>query len=318
MTSGPSATSADARAAVVTVGDGTRAGAGAGAGDIVITRANDRRLPITATEWVKNGDRWTVTAVRDDGALTVTHRATHCRIVLPPGYVAAHVTLGYATTVHAAQGVTADVAHTVAADTETRQVLYVAMTRGRHANHLYLTTTADGDEHTVTTREAPLPPTAVDVLTRILARDGAQVSATSTARTLTDPTLRLQEAVDRYRDAVATAAQHHLGPDRLARIDAAADALVPAATDQPAWPTLRVDLTINGSLHGLTAVTTPDLGTRTGGGFQRDPNHPRSSTTTWPDSSPQDSWPAPWLHPDRHRAAHRSPAVHRRRRLGRP
>ena len=35
----------------------------ASAGDMVITRRNDRRLRITATDWVKNGDRWTVTQV---------------------------------------------------------------------------------------------------------------------------------------------------------------------------------------------------------------------------------------------------------------
>ncbi len=32
-------------------------------GDVVITRRNDRRLGVSGTDWVKNGDRWTVTAV---------------------------------------------------------------------------------------------------------------------------------------------------------------------------------------------------------------------------------------------------------------
>jgi hypothetical protein len=26
----------------------------------IITRRNDRRLRVTATDWVKNGDRWTI------------------------------------------------------------------------------------------------------------------------------------------------------------------------------------------------------------------------------------------------------------------
>ena len=30
-------------------------------GDMIITRSNDRRLRLSATDWVKNGDRWTVT-----------------------------------------------------------------------------------------------------------------------------------------------------------------------------------------------------------------------------------------------------------------
>ena len=40
----------------IELGDGNRASVG----DLIITRANDRRLRITATDWVKNGDRWTV------------------------------------------------------------------------------------------------------------------------------------------------------------------------------------------------------------------------------------------------------------------
>ena len=32
----------------------------ASVGDLIITRSNDRRLRTSATDWVKNGDRWTV------------------------------------------------------------------------------------------------------------------------------------------------------------------------------------------------------------------------------------------------------------------
>ena len=77
----------------VTLADGSRASAG----DTVITRRNDRHLAITPTDWVKNGDRWTIEAVLD-GALRVTHLGTRRRLTLPAGYVAEHVALGYATT----------------------------------------------------------------------------------------------------------------------------------------------------------------------------------------------------------------------------
>ena len=83
-------------------------GSAASEGDTVITRRNDRQLRVTATDWVKNGDRWTVTAVHADGALDVVHTHTGRRVTLPHDYVSAHVQLGYATTVHGAQGVTAD------------------------------------------------------------------------------------------------------------------------------------------------------------------------------------------------------------------
>ena len=38
----------------------------ASVGDVIITRSNDRRLRLTATDWVKNGDRWTITQHRPD------------------------------------------------------------------------------------------------------------------------------------------------------------------------------------------------------------------------------------------------------------
>ena len=42
----------------VALADGNRASVG----DLIITRSNDRQLRLTATDWVKNGDRWIVLA----------------------------------------------------------------------------------------------------------------------------------------------------------------------------------------------------------------------------------------------------------------
>ena len=50
--------------------DGNRASVG----NIIITRTNDRRLRLSPTDWVKNGDRWTVTKVGRHGGLTVRRR----------------------------------------------------------------------------------------------------------------------------------------------------------------------------------------------------------------------------------------------------
>jgi conjugative relaxase-like TrwC/TraI family protein len=214
------------------------------AGDTIISRQNDRTIPVGTTDWVKNGDRWTVDAVLESGALRVTHLRTKRHITLPASYVRDHVELGYACTIHAAQGVTADSCHTVATGDESRQLFYVAMTRGRSGNHVYLTTAGDGDPHAVITREALLPPTAVDVLTRILARDDAPVSATSTAQDLNDPNRTLHHAADLYFDALTTAAAVKLGPERMAAIDRAANAAVPHLTDLAAYPALRVHLAL--------------------------------------------------------------------------
>lgn len=64
-------------------------------GDTIITRKNDRRLR-SAHGWVRNGERWVVTNVRDDGSIFV--RPPTMRrggsILLPAAYVAEHVDLG--------------------------------------------------------------------------------------------------------------------------------------------------------------------------------------------------------------------------------
>ena len=136
--------------------------------------------------------------------------------------------LGYATTVHAAQGMTVDTAHAVLTGDEARQLLYVAVTRGRAANHLYLATPFDGDPHSLVRPEALLPPTAVETLTAVLARDGAQQLRTTTVgRLQTSPATLLHDAALRYNDALTLAAEQLLGGDRLAQLDAQLEALVP-------------------------------------------------------------------------------------------
>jgi conjugative relaxase-like TrwC/TraI family protein len=210
-------------------------------GDSIITRRNDRRLTLSATDWVANGDRWTVTSVRPDGALNVRHAQSGRRVTLPADYVAQHVQLGYACTVHAAQGQTVDTSHTVLTGAESRQLLYVALTRGRHANHLYLDVSISSD-HDVMDADAVRPPTAVEILTHVVERDDSAVSATSARREERDPVLRLRKACAEYLDALGVAAESVLGPENLAQIDARADAAVPGITDCPAWPALRAQL----------------------------------------------------------------------------
>jgi ATP-dependent exoDNAse (exonuclease V) alpha subunit len=94
----------------VRLADGNRASVG----DVIITRSNDRRLRLTATDWVKNGDRWTITAVSNNSGLTVRHTRSHLTIRLPADYVRESTGLGYATTIHAAQGISADTMHGLA------------------------------------------------------------------------------------------------------------------------------------------------------------------------------------------------------------
>ncbi|MDV7991591.1 MobF family relaxase [Rhodococcus sp. IEGM 1374] len=243
--------------------DGLRASVG----DIVRTRSNDRRNTLSKTDWVRNGDRWTVEEVGHDGSLVVRHLELGRTVNLTPDYVQSATELGYAGTVHSAQGSTADTCHVVATGDETRQLAYVALTRGRLNNHMYLATASDGDLHTAMTERGMLPPTAVDDFRAILRRDGAQVSAHSTLTAADDPHVHLAEYANAYDYSVATGAEVFLGPEKMAAIDAAAEAEVTGLTDEPAWPVLRGHLAIVGArgrdpVDALrVAVRSRELGT---------------------------------------------------------
>ncbi|MBC9822865.1 relaxase domain-containing protein [Terrabacter sp. MAHUQ-38] len=174
---------ARARAERVAAGEVTDAGAaitgGAtiGVGDVVVTRLNQRDLA-TSGAWVKNGDTWTVTDINGDGSVRVRRPAGGGVALLPAGYVREHVELGYATTAHRAQGRTVDTAHAYVTATTVREPLYVMATRGRESNRLYVDTRYDPD--LATAHDEPSEVSAIDVLRQVLARTGADTSATET------------------------------------------------------------------------------------------------------------------------------------------
>lgn len=217
-------------------------GLSASVGDVIITRTNDRRLRVSATDWVKNGDRWTITALTDDGGVRALHTRSRRSVVLPADYVASSVELGYASTVHTAQGVSVDTMHGLATGTEGRQQLYTMLTRGRHANHVYLQVVGDGDPHTAIRPETIHPQTATDVLEQILARDTAPTSATSLQQQLADPRVRLGEAVARYTDALSAAAEDLAGDLALRALERQVDHALPGVPWCEAWPALRAHL----------------------------------------------------------------------------
>jgi AAA domain len=213
----------------------------ASVGDLIVTRSNDRRLRVTATDWVKNGDRWTILHLTRTGGLRVRHVRNGRTLTLPAGYVSTAAELGYATTVHTAQGVTADTMHGVVTGVESRQQLYTMLTRGRTANHLYVSVVGDGDPHNVIQPDSLHPRTATELLEQILARDASPQSATTLQSEQQDPAVRLGAATARYLDALHLAAARLTGPD-MAGIGEHADRLLNGFTGQPAWPTLRAQL----------------------------------------------------------------------------
>jgi conjugative relaxase-like TrwC/TraI family protein len=273
----------------VPLADGNRASVG----DVIITRANDRRLRLTATDWVKNGDRWTITHVGKHGDLAVRRTRSQLTVRLPFDYVRTSTGLGYAATIHAAQGVTADTMHGLLTGQESRQQLYTMLTRGRHGNHLYLQVVGDGDPHTLIRPETVAPHTPTETLQQILARDEAPVSASTVLHELNNPAARLFQAVQRYTDGLHVAAEQLVGPQTVAELDQV-DQYIPGLTDEPAWPTLRAHLlglaaeTGEHPLrHMLTAASGRDL--KTAGDM--------AAVLDWrlPELAPIHPGPLPWL-----------------------
>src|SRR3546814_14841239 len=61
------------------------------------------------------------------------------RLTVPCAYAeGGHLTHGYATTVHKAQGTTVDRCFVLVDDTMTREHAYTALSRGRHGNELFV------------------------------------------------------------------------------------------------------------------------------------------------------------------------------------
>lgn len=183
-------------------------------GDRVLTRANNRRLRTPAGH-VRNGDLWQVTAIADDGALTVTSvtrpgsaiPVTGGEVTLPVAYVAEHVDLGYATTTHRAQGITVDRTHVLAAAGMARENLYVAMTRGRHDNHVYVALD-DVDPTCDYLPDGQHIPDGHDALAAILTTAGAELSATETIAAAQDQVASLRRLEPIRQTLIADAAGH--------------------------------------------------------------------------------------------------------------
>ncbi|WP_048472045.1 MobF family relaxase [Mycolicibacterium chlorophenolicum] len=210
------------------------------AGDVVITRQNTTDIPTrtdrgAAADPIRNGQRWEVLAVDpetnridvrrlDDGALAT----------LDGDYLRQHTHLGYAVTVHAAQGVTADTCHTLlSAEAATRSIAYVGLTRGRHTNtvRIYDTRAGEADhEHAdptatgVHTARRGTPAEAAAALRSVLGRDDRAATITTAAAAADEDQLPDQVADLRRHHRTVTARlrrehriDHHAAHDRSAQ-----------------------------------------------------------------------------------------------------
>lgn len=208
-------------------------GTNASKGDWVVTRHNDRlKTLFGGKDFVKNGDTWTVTAVRKDGALKLRHQASRGTVVVPADYVAEHVELAYAATINRVQGMTsAGSAHAIATQGISREQLYTLITRAVDDNRVYVET----HQHTIDShQETPLEQTARGVLEKALTRSSAETPANEELRDALVAAESLRTLVGRH-DYVA-----QLGVEE--QVDAVLTEHVPALLERPAAPALRQTL----------------------------------------------------------------------------
>jgi ATP-dependent exoDNAse (exonuclease V) alpha subunit len=118
-----------------------------GVGDLILTRTNDPTIAVRSADLadtkrvdqVRNGNRWRVVGLDPStDRLECERLGDGARASFDGEYVAEHVTLGYAVTVHAAQGVTTDHSFALLGERSSRAMAYVAMTRGRNSNHAFV------------------------------------------------------------------------------------------------------------------------------------------------------------------------------------
>jgi conjugative relaxase-like TrwC/TraI family protein len=116
-------------------------------GDIIMSRSNDAIIDVQPSthhstdtvDQVRNGNRWRVAAIdADTNRLAAERLSDQAGAIFDGDYLKDHVTLGYAATVHSAQGVTADSSYAILGEGASRAMAYVAMTRGRHNNEAFL------------------------------------------------------------------------------------------------------------------------------------------------------------------------------------
>ncbi len=133
------------------------------AGDLILSRHNDATVSVEPAtqhrrgervDQVRNGNRWRVIGVdAHQGRIAAERLTDRARVFFEGDYLREHITLGYAGTVHSAQGMTIGnyttrgVCWTILSDRASRAMAYVGMTRGRDENHLAIYPAVTNEAH---------------------------------------------------------------------------------------------------------------------------------------------------------------------------
>ena len=171
---------------------GLRDGHRAHVGDLIVTRRNQRRLTCRGgKDFVKNGDVWAIERYTPAGDAIIRHTQHRGRLTLPADYLKEHCELGYASTIHRAQGMTVTRSHALLTTRTSREAAYVAATRGRTGNHLYIA--LENDQ------------TLDQALNRIATYSSFTPSARQSIRTEQERAWGIRQLTAEYADATAQA-----------------------------------------------------------------------------------------------------------------
>ncbi|WP_237291739.1 MobF family relaxase [Streptomyces sp. Sge12] len=206
-------------------------------GDVVRVRTNDYRSRRGAGPDILNGYRATITALTDDHRVEITWRTkdrlpdgtarTKSAWMTPSDIAAGHLSLGYAMTVAASQGMTC---HTslLYGHGANAHAAYPGLTRARKANHLWLPLAAIEDERTRAELGAARTETeqlqrAVSAFTRYLGQSRPDSMISDELRPAPEPVrapVPRQVELDQARDDAAAALQQarHTVSSRAARV----------------------------------------------------------------------------------------------------
>ncbi|MGH9227241.1 MAG: ATP-dependent DNA helicase [Acidimicrobiales bacterium] len=134
-------------------------------GDVVLALRNNYRLGLL------NGTRAVIDRI-DTERRHVVAATNHGPIVIPFAYATdGHLTHGYATTIHKAQGATVDRCFVLVDETVSREHAYTAVSRGRRGNDLFVVA---ADRRVEERHAAEVQPDPVDQLRAAIQRSGAQ------------------------------------------------------------------------------------------------------------------------------------------------
>jgi hypothetical protein len=153
-------------------------------------------------------------------------------VLLPASYVAENIELGYAMTAFSSQGRTVTTTHAVVGAAMTREALYVAATRGRESNKLYVDVEPElpGAE---ASHGGPERLSARQVLISVAHRRGAEASAHQAMAAEWGTAESLEQLAREHESLVAVAGAEHW-ENALAAAGLPAD-VVAAARRSPEW-----------------------------------------------------------------------------------